>query len=274
MGQLDEIRAKAGFLCDMDGVVYHGTRLLEGARAFVDWLETAGKRYLFLTNSSERTPAQLREKLLGMGLDVSEDHFYTSGQATARFIASQSPGCVCYVIGGDGLRLSLQEEGLRVLGLPDEEGAQMPPSPDFVPDYVIVGETPYYGYYQVRQALQYVVAGAKLIGTNPDLTGRDETGLIPTCQALIAPIALASGKTPYYVGKPNALMMRTGLRLLGVHSADATIIGDRMDTDIIAGIETGIDTVLALSGVTTRENMTDFPYRPLHIIARLGDLVP
>ncbi|MDR1409504.1 MAG: HAD-IIA family hydrolase [Oscillospiraceae bacterium] len=258
MQNLDEIRAKQGFLCDMDGVVYHGTRLIEGARTFVDWLEHTGKRYLFLTNSSERTPAQLREKLLGMGLDIDEGHFYTSGQATARFLSSQSPGCSTYVIGGDGLRQSLYEEGITLT--------------EAAPDYVVVGETPYYHYAMVKHALQLVLGGAKLIGTNPDLTGRDETGIIPTCQALIAPIALASGKRPYYIGKPNALMMRTGLRMLGVHSDEAAMIGDRMDTDIIAGIETGIDTVLALSGVTTRNNISEFPYRPKYIIEQIGEL--
>ncbi|MDR1806205.1 MAG: HAD-IIA family hydrolase [Clostridium sp.] len=258
MCKLNEIRAKQGFLCDMDGVVYHGTRLLDGAKDFVDWLERSGKRYLFLTNSSERSPAQLHQKLLEMGLDVDESHFYTSGQATARFLSSQSPGCSAYVIGGDGLRQALTEEGISLT--------------ESSPDYVVVGETPYYHYAMVKHALQLVVAGAKLIGTNPDLTGRDETGIIPTCQALIAPIALASGKKPYYVGKPNALMMRTGLRMLGVHSDEAAIIGDRMDTDIIAGIETGLDTVLSLSGVTAREDIAQFPYRPRYIINGLGEL--
>ena len=253
-----DFNQKTGFICDMDGVIYHGNRILPGVADFIQWLHEENKEYLFLTNNSGYTPRELQQKLARMGLDVPEEHFYTSALATAAFLKDQAPGCSVFAIGEAGLLNALYDAGLTMN--------------DVNPDYVVVGEGRTYSLDTLTKAVNLVMAGAKLIGTNYDLTGPTETGIAPACRAMLAPIELATGKKAYYVGKPNPLMMRTGLKLLGVHSEDAAIIGDRMDTDIVAGIESGLDTVLVLSGVTTRENMLDFPYRPRLILDGVGDI--
>ena len=253
-----DFNAKKGFICDMDGVIYHGNRILPGVAEFIQWLHDEDKEYLFLTNNSGYTPRELNQKLARMGLDVPEEHFYTSALATAAFLRDQAPGCSVFAIGEAGLLNALYDAGITMN--------------DVNPDYVVVGEASGYNLEMITKAIRLVNAGAKLIGTNYDLTGPTETGIAPACRAMLAPIELATGKKAYYVGKPNPLMMRTGLKLLGVHSEDAAIIGDRMDTDIVAGIESGLDTVLVLSGVTTRENMLEFPYRPRLILDGVGDI--
>lgn len=256
---LQELKKKQGFICDMDGVIYHGNKLLSGVKEFVEWLYKENKRFLFLTNSSERSPRELQQKLERMGLEVGEEHFYTSALATARFIDSQSPGCTAYVIGAPGLVNALYEVGVTMN--------------DTDPEYVIVGETSSYNYDMLLKAVKYVQNGARLVATNSDLTGPSEEGMIPACKALVAPIELATGRSAYFVGKPNPLMMRTGLKLLGVHSQEAAMIGDRMDTDIVAGMETGLDTVLVLSGCTNREDVEKYSYRPKYILNGVGDIV-
>lgn len=256
---MKELRNKKGFICDMDGVIYHGNRLLDGASEFVKWLEKSGKSFLFLTNSSERSPLELHQKLLRMGLQVGQEHFYTSALATASFISSQMPGCSAYVIGEPGLTNALYDAGITLN--------------DLNPDYVIVGETRNYNYESITMAVRFVHNGARLIGTNPDITGPGEGGIIPATRALIAPIELATGKNAYFIGKPNPLMMRTGLELLGTASEDTVIVGDRMDTDIIAGIESEIDTVLVLSGVTSYESVKNFAYCPKYIFDNVGGIV-
>lgn len=255
---MDELRSKKGFICDMDGVIYHGNKLLPGVKEFVDWLYRDEKSFLFLTNASERSPRELQQKLKRMGLDVDENHFYTSAQATARFISTQSPGCSAYVIGGAGLIMALHDEDITIN--------------DVDPDYVIVGEGNTYNYENILKAVHLVSRGAKLIGTNSDLTGPSEDGIIPACRAMISPIEMATGQSAYFVGKPNPLMMRTGLRILGAHSEDVVMIGDRMDTDIVAGIESGLDTVLVLSGVTDLNDVKKFPYRPRLILKGVGEI--
>ena len=257
---MENLRQKKGFLCDMDGVIYHGNHLLPGVKDFVAWLQEENKSFLFLTNSSERSPRELHQKLLRMGMDVDESHFYTSALATAKFVASQSPGCTAFVIGAPGLFNALYEAGITMN--------------DVNPDYVIVGETSNYNYESILKAVHFVQHGARLIGTNTDLTGPSEYGIIPACRALVAPIELATGHSAYYVGKPNPLMMRTGLKLLGCHSAESVMVGDRMDTDIVAGVETGLDTVLVLSGVTSRDEVDAFPYRPHYVLGGVGEICP
>jgi len=257
---MEHIRSKAGFIIDMDGVLYHGNYLLPGASEFVDWLNKENKQYLFLTNSSERSPRELQLKLARMGITVHESHFYTSALATASFLAKQCPGGSAYIIGEPGLVKALYDAGFSMN--------------DVNPDYVVVGETRSYNYEKIELAVRLVRQGAKLIGTNPDLTGPSELGIIPATKALIAPIELATGKKAYYIGKPNPLMMRHGLKLLGTSTEDTVIIGDRMDTDIVAGIEADIETVLVLSGVTSRETLQQFPYQPHYIIDGVGNLVP
>lgn len=255
---MDLIRAKKGFICDMDGVIYHGNRLLPGVKEFVEWLYREDKKFLFLTNSSGYSPKELQQKLLRMGLDVDEKHFYTSALATAKFLSRQNPGCTAYVIGEPGLFNALHDVGITINHIN--------------PDYVVVGEGSNYNYDTICKAVRLVLGGAKLIGTNTDITGPSEHGIIPACRALIAPIEAATNKTAYYVGKPNPLMMRTGLQILGVHSEETAIIGDRMDTDIIAGIESGLDTVLVLSGVTSRQSMEQYPYRPRIVLNGVAEI--
>ncbi len=257
---MEQLRGKKGFLIDMDGVIYQGRRLLPGVREFVDWLYREEKRFLFLTNSSRHTPRELQKRLARMGLEVDESRFYTSALATAGFIAGQMPGAGVYAVGDHGLLNALYDAGININ--------------EVDPDYVIIGETTGYSYDNMAKAMRFVQQGARLIGTNYDLTGPVEDGIVPACRALVAPIELTTGKTAYFVGKPNPLMMRTGLRLLGVHSEETAIIGDRMDTDIVAGIESGLDTVLVLSGVTGRAEAEAFPYRPRLILEGVGDIVP
>lgn len=252
------LKNKKGFICDMDGVIYHGNRLLDGVKEFVDWLNKNGKNFLFLTNSSERSPKELSQKLERLGLEVSEDHFYTSAIATASFLATQNPGGSAYVIGEAGLINALYAKGFTMN--------------DVNPDYVIVGETASYSYEKIKKASRLVMNGAKLIGTNPDLTAPGEHGIIPATKAIISPIELTTGKQAYYIGKPNPLMMRHAIKKLGVERADSVIVGDRMDTDVIAGIESEIDTVLVLSGVSTRETVKMFPYRPTLILNGVCDI--
>ncbi|MDO4395617.1 MAG: HAD-IIA family hydrolase [Clostridia bacterium] len=255
---MENLRKKKGFICDMDGVIYHGNKVLPGVKEFIDWLKANDKNFLFLTNSGQSTPRELQEKLKRMGLDVDESHFYTSALATANFLKYQSPGCSAYIMGEHGIHNALYDAGITYN--------------DVNPDYVVVGEPSGYSIEMITKAIRLVNNGAKLIGTNYDLSGPTETGIAPACRALLSPIEMVTGKQAYYVGKPNPLMMRTGLRMLGVHSEDAAIIGDRMDTDIVAGIESGLDTVLVLSGVTTREECKMYPYRPRLILDGVGDI--
>lgn len=242
----------------MDGVIYKGNQLLPGVRKFVEWLYQENKQFLFLTNSSGKTPRELQQKLARMGLEVAENHFYTSALATAKFLSHQSPGCSAYVIGEPGLFNALHDANITFN--------------DVDPDYVVIGETINYNYGLICRAMNHVLNGAKLIGTNTDLTGPSESGIIPACRALVAPVEITTGKSAYYVGKPNPLMMRTGLQILGIHSGETAMIGDRMDTDIIAGIESGLDPVLVLSGVTSREQIEQYPYRPRLILEGVGDI--
>ena len=181
---LEELRNKQGYISDMDGVIYHGNCILPGVKEFVDWLYKEDKPFLFLTNSSERSPRELRQKLSRMGLDVDESHFYTSALATAKFLAEQAPGCSAYVIGAPGLVNALYDVVITMN--------------DVNPDYVVVGETDSYNYNMISKAVQLINKGARLVGTNPDMTGPSAMGIIPACQALVAPISLATGKTPEF----------------------------------------------------------------------------
>lgn len=256
---MEQIRNKKGFICDMDGVIYHGSRILDGVADFVNWLIDNEKKFVFLTNSPEKTPHELSMKLERMGLKVSPDNFYTSAMATAEFLKSQKPGCTAYVIGESGLTKALYDQKIYMN--------------DVNPDYVVVGETRTYNFEKIEKAIELVNKGAKLIGTNPDITGPTERGIMPATGSLIAPIEIATGKKAYFVGKPNPLMLRHGLKKLNCHSEEIAFIGDRMDTDIIAGIESNVDTVLVLSGVTSMEEIDRFPYRPKYILNGVGDLV-
>jgi len=259
MNTIPTIREAAAFICDMDGVLYHGNRLLPGVKPFVHWLQESGKKFLFLTNSSARTQRELSQKLAGLGLEVEPDHFYTSALATAAFLHSQKPNGSAYVIGQAGVTNALYDVGYTISST--------------APDYVVVSETDDYNYPKINEAVRHVRNGAKLIGTNPDLTGPTEQGIVPATGALTAPIELATNAQAYYVGKPNPLMMRHALKTLGARREETAIIGDRMDTDILAGTEAEIFTVLVLSGVTSREDLVRYAYQPDVILDGVSEIV-
>ena len=253
-----DFNAIKGFICDMDGVIYHGNQILPGVREFIQWMQDENKEYLFLTNNSGYTPRELNQKLARMGLDVPEEHFYTSALATAAFLRQQAPGCSVFAIGEAGLLNALYDAGVTMN--------------DVNPDYVVVGEGRAYSLDTLTKATNLVMNGAKLIGANSDVSGPIENGIAPACGALVAPIEMATGRKAYFCGKPNPLMMRTGLRMLGCHSAEAVMIGDRMDTDVISGMESGMSTVLVLSGVSTHETLDTYAYRPSIVLNGVGDI--
>lgn len=250
---------KKGFICDMDGVIYHGNKILPGVIDFINWLQRTGKEFLFLTNNSGSTPKELQQKLDRMGLDVPEKHFYTSALATAAFLKEQSPGCSVYAIGEAGLFNALYDAGITMN--------------DVNPDYVVMGEGKSYSLDSLTKATNLVLNGARLIGANSDVSGPIENGITPACRALVAPIEMATGTQAYFCGKPNPLMMRTGLKLLGCHSGEAVMVGDRMDTDVISGLESGMSTVLVLSGVSTMDTLKTYAYRPTVVLDGVGDIV-
>ena len=256
---MDKLKNKKGYICDMDGVIYHGNKLVEGAKEFVDWLKNNGKKFLFLTNSSAKSPKELQQKLIRLGIEVNVEDFLTSGQATASFLASQIPNVGVYVIGESGLINALHNAGFYI--------------DNINPTYVVVGESRTYNFEQIEMAVHLVLNGAKLIGTNSDLTGPSEKGITPACRALVSPIELATGRKAYFIGKPNPLIMRHAIKKIGCSPEDTLIVGDRMDTDIIAGIESEIETALVLSGITKREDLIQFPYQPNHIFERAVDII-
>ena len=256
---VQDIHKKNGFIIDMDGVIYHGNKLLPGVKKFIQWLRDNQKKFVFLTNSSERTPKELKEKLSRLGIEVGTEVFYTSALATAMFLASQKPKGSAFIIGEAGLINALYNVGYTMNNVD--------------PDYVVMGESRTYSYEKIEQAVNLVIKGAKLIGANPDLTGPIENGIAPATKALIAPIELATGRNAYFVGKPNPLMMRNALKKLKCTREESIIIGDRMDTDMLAGIESEIDTCLVLSGITTMEMMETFAYQPYIVLNGVADIV-
>jgi NagD protein len=214
---------------------------------------------LVITNNPIYTPRDLAFRLTTAGLAVAEEHIFTSAVATARFLHAQMPHGKAYVIGESGLTDAIHSIGYVIT--------------DHDPDYVVLGETHGYNYGNITTALRLISAGARFVATNPDVSGPSEAGLVPACGAMAALIEKASGVAPFFIGKPNPLMMRTALNYLGVHSEDTVMIGDRMDTDIVAGINSGMATALVLTGVTQREEVARFPYRPTHIIDSIADVV-
>jgi NagD protein len=247
------------YLMDMDGVLVHEERLIPGADLFVKRLQQTGHRFLLLTNNSIYTPRDLAARLALTGLEVPEEAIWTSALATARFLDTQRPQGSAYVLGEAGLTTALHQVGYV---LTERE-----------PDYVVVGETRAYSQQAITRAIRLIADGARFIATNPDPTGPSPAGPQPATGAVAALISKATGVRPYFVGKPNPLMMREALRAIDAHSESTVMIGDRMDTDVVAGIEAGLQTILVLSGITTREEAQRFPFLPSRIVDSVADLV-
>jgi NagD protein len=247
------------YICDMDGVLVRGSQLVPGANEFIQRLQQAGAKFLVLTNNSLYTPRDLYVRLQRIGLEAPPNAIYTSAMATAQFLASQNAGGSAYVVGEAGLTTALHDAGFIIT--------------DQQPEYVILGETTAYSFERITQAMRFVAAGARFIATNPDVSGPGESGMVPATGAVAALISAATGVQPYYIGKPNPLIMRTALRTLDAHSEDSVMVGDRMDTDIIIGTESGLETILVLTGVTRREDVGRYPYRPTQIVDSVADIV-
>jgi len=246
------------WLLDMDGVLVREEHPIEGANRFLDTLERSGTPFLVLTNNSMYTRRDLSARLAHRGLNVPENRIWTSALATAGFLAEQRPQGSAFVIGEVGLTTALHEAGYT---LSDND-----------PDYVVIGETRNYNFERLTKAVRFVEQGVRFIGTNPDPTGPSVEGTLPATGALTALISRATGKEPYFVGKPNPLMVRSAMRVLNAHSESTAMVGDRMDTDVIGGLEAGLHTVLVLSGVSTREDAERFPFRPSRIVDSVATL--
>jgi len=248
------------WLTDMDGVLVHEEAALPGAPEFIAALQQFGRPFLVLTNNSIFTPRDLRARLARSGIDLPESAIWTSALATARFLAEQQPGSSAYVIGEAGLTSAIHEEGFILA--------------DSDVDFVVLGETRTYSFEAITRAIRLIRGGAKFIATNPDVTGPSAEGPLPATGSVAAMITAATGTQPYYVGKPNPLMMRTALNRIGGHSETSVMIGDRMDTDVKSGLEAGMRSILVLSGSTQVEEIPQFPYRPTAVLDGIADVVP
>jgi NagD protein len=248
------------WLMDMDGVLVREEHAIPGAGEFIKRLRETGTPFLLLTNNSIWTRRDLAARLRAGGLDVPEESIWTSALATARFLQDQRPGGSAFVIGESGLTTALHDAGYTI----DERD----------PDYVVLGETRTYSFERIAHAIRLIVRGAKFIATNPDPTGPAPDGPLPATGSVAALISRATSRDPYFVGKPNPLMMRTALNTLQAHSEETAMIGDRMDTDIVSGLEAGLDTILVLTGVTSRTETELFPYRPSRIVESVAELIP
>ncbi|MFJ8195425.1 HAD-IIA family hydrolase [Streptomyces sp. NPDC096152] len=247
------------WLTDMDGVLIHEGVPIPGADAFLKKLRESGRPFLVLTNNSIYTQRDLHARLRRMGLEVPMENIWTSALATAQFLDDQRPGGSAYVIGEAGLTTALHEIGYVLT--------------DHEPDFVILGETRTYSFEAMTKAVRLINDGARFIATNPDNVGPSAEGALPATGSVAALITAATGKKPYFVGKPNPLMMRAGLNAIGAHSETSAMIGDRMDTDVLAGLEAGMRTFLVLTGVTRPEEVDRYPYRPSMVVDSIADLV-
>ncbi|HUI71096.1 MAG TPA: HAD-IIA family hydrolase [Spirochaetia bacterium] len=248
------------YLIDMDGVLVRGANPIPGADAFLKRLQARNAKHLVLTNNPKYTQEDLAYRLTSIGLSLAPQCIFTSAMATVSFLKSQRGNGKVYVIGESGLSVPLHEAGFIIT--------------DIEPWYVVLGETNSYNFQNITTAIRLIAKGARFIATNPDPSGPGDGGLVPACGAMAALIERATGVSPFFVGKPNPLMMRTALNYLGVHSENTVMIGDRMDTDMVAGVESGMETVLVLSGVTRREDVQRYPYQPTRILGSVADLDP
>jgi NagD protein len=256
MGEM--MSQRRSYLLDMDGVLVHGRRPIPGAPEFIDRLISTGTSFLVITNNPIYTPRDLSHRLASEGMRIPEANLFTSAMATAQFLSAQRPHGTAFVIGESGLTHAMHSAGYTLTNKS--------------PEYVVLGETNAISLDQITQAIRLIMSGAKFIATNPDPTGPSESGIVPACGAVAAMIERATGSRPYFVGKPNPLMMRKALVTLGSHSEETTMVGDRMDTDIISGMEAGMETILVLSGVTRREDIENFPYRPTRVLESVAQI--
>jgi NagD protein len=247
------------WLMDMDGVLVREEQAIPGAGEFISRLRERGIPFLVLTNNSIFTRRDLAARLLANGLDVPEEAIWTSALATAKFLEDQRPGGSAFVIGEAGLTTALHQAGYTLT--------------ERDPDYVLLGETRTYSFERITQAIRLVDRGARFIATNPDVTGPSPDGALPATGAVAALISRATGVDPYFVGKPNPLMMRSALNAIDAHSETTAMIGDRMDTDIVAGLEAGLETILVLTGVTTLADAERYPFRAARIVESVADLL-
>ena len=247
------------WLTDMDGVLIHEGSLISGADEFIRLLRDSGRRFLVLTNNSIYTPRDLRARLAYTGIDLPEESIWTSALATAQFLANQRPNGSAYVIGEAGLTTAMHEAGYVLT--------------DKAPDYVVLGETRNYSFEAITRAIRLINDGARFICTNPDATGPSLEGALPACGSVAALITKATSVDPYFIGKPNPLMMREGLNKIEAHSETSAMIGDRMDTDVLGGLEAGLRTFLVLTGVTQADEVDRFPYVPSTVVASVADLI-
>ena len=243
----------------MDGVLIHEGSLIPGADEFIRRLRDSGRRFLVLTNNSIYTPRDLRARLAYTGIDLPEDAIWTSALATAQFLETQRPNGSAYVIGEAGLTTAMHEAGYVLT--------------DKAPDYVVLGETRNYSFEAITRAIRLINDGARFICTNPDATGPSLEGALPACGSVAALITKATSVDPYFIGKPNPLMMREGLNKIEAHSETSAMIGDRMDTDVLGGLEAGLRTFLVLTGVTQADEVDRFPYLPSTVVASVADLI-
>jgi NagD protein len=243
----------------MDGVLVHENKAIPGAVELIQHWRATDTPFLVLTNNSIYTPRDLSARLRNSGLGVPEERIWTSALATAAFLQDQTPEGKAFVIGEAGLTTAIHEAGFIMT--------------DTDPDYVVLGETRSYSFEAITKAIRLINAGARFIATNPDATGPSAEGALPATGAVAALITRATGREPYIVGKPNPMMFRSALNKLGVHSEGTGMIGDRMDTDIVAGIEAGLHTVLVLSGIADRAEIARYPFRPKLVIDSVADLL-
>lgn len=244
---------------DMDGVLVREEQAIPGAEAFIARLRERDIPFLVLTNNSIYTPRDLAARLRASGLDVPEHCIWTSALATAGFLASQRPGGSAFVIGEAGLTTALHDVGYTLT--------------DRAPDYVVLGETRTYSFERITRAIRLVSGGARFIATNPDTIGTSPDGPLPATGSVAALISRACGVQPYFVGKPNPLMMRSALNAIDAHSEYTAMIGDRMDTDVVSGLEAGLETILVLTGVTSRQEVDRYPYRPSRIVESVAEIL-
>ena len=248
------------WLTDMDGVLVHEERAIPGASEFLQALQETGRRFLVLTNNSIYTPRDLRARLQGSGIDIPEEAIWTSALATAQFLADQRAGGSAYVVGEAGLTTALHNVGYTMT--------------ERDPDYVVLGETRTYSFTAITRAIRLIEGGARFIATNPDVTGPSTEGPLPATGSIAALITAATGVKPYYVGKPNPLMMRSALNRIDAHSESTVMIGDRLDTDVRSGLEAGLRSILVLTGSTRPDQVDRYPFVPTRICDSIADVVP